>query len=121
MEAATLVVTPLVKNVDKIPGIHPNVDEGQTDDDWEMPLLFMTHMPVNFIQNIDVAAMSTFSAEYNDDGSQDECEPRTSPPKAGKIQEKGNHRAQSRKQSNPYAKPRVRGSVSDLQTSFSAL
>ncbi|RHY59752.1 hypothetical protein DYB30_004227 [Aphanomyces astaci] len=94
MEAATLVATPLVKNLDKIPGIHPNVDEGQADDDWEMPLLFMTHMPVNFIQNIDVAAMSTFSAEYNDDGSQDECEPRTSPPKAGKIQEKGNHRAQ---------------------------
>ncbi|ETW00772.1 hypothetical protein H310_07310 [Aphanomyces invadans] len=110
---AAVASAAMVNNVmAHIPGIHSSgVDEGMQDDDWEMPLLFMTTMPINFQHNADVAAMTTFSADYEDSDS----EPRKLPPKAGKIQERGKYRAQSRKQSNPYARPMSRPTVADLQ------
>ncbi|KAF0696025.1 Aste57867_13188 [Aphanomyces stellatus] len=87
-------------------------EDDEEDDSWEMPLLFMTNLPPNFKDNLDVAAISTFSADYEEESSDDEA--RKSPPKAGKVVEKGKYRAHSRKLSNPYAKSR-KANVAELQ------
>ncbi|OQS06946.1 hypothetical protein THRCLA_20252 [Thraustotheca clavata] len=75
------------------------------DDDWEMPLLFMTNLPLNFTDNADIAALSTFSEDYEEEEG-------TSLPKCGKIQDKGKYRVNSR--SKPYSKSR-KVNVAELQ------
>ncbi|CAK4128231.1 unnamed protein product [Aphanomyces euteiches] len=97
-----LLKRPLLENQD---------EDMNNDEEWEMPLLFMTSLPTNFMENVDVAAISTFSADYEEDLNEDAGK---SPPKAGKVQEKGKYRLHSRRQSNPYSKSR-KANVAELQ------
>ncbi|EQC42415.1 hypothetical protein SDRG_00150 [Saprolegnia diclina VS20] len=79
------------------------------EDDWDMPLLFMTSLPTNFKVNADIAALASFTDDY--EVSDDEG---PSPPKTGKVQDKTKFRSSSRHVAKPYAKSK-KANMAELQ------
>ncbi|OQR96537.1 hypothetical protein ACHHYP_15420 [Achlya hypogyna] len=77
------------------------------EEDWDMPLLFMMNLPSDFKHNADIAALSTFTEDYEEDEG-------PSPPKTGKVVDKAKFRLSSRKQATPYAKSR-KANMAELQ------
>ncbi|KDO29871.1 hypothetical protein SPRG_04938 [Saprolegnia parasitica CBS 223.65] len=65
------------------------------EDDWDMPLLFMTSLPTNFKVNADIAALASFTDDYE-------------------VQDKTKFRSSSRHVAKPYAKSK-KANMAELQ------
>ncbi|KAH7476535.1 hypothetical protein KRP22_000380 [Phytophthora ramorum] len=80
-----------------------DINANAAEDEDEMPLLFMDHLPANFTQNAQLAAMATFMADSDDDEDQNEV----SGAGSGSKQRRQSHHqiSRSKRRQQPYARP----------------
>ncbi|ETK91006.1 hypothetical protein F441_05490 [Phytophthora nicotianae CJ01A1] len=77
-----------------------------TEDEEEMPLLFMDELPPNFRQSAQLAAIATFMADSDDDAAVDCQEDASDTGNDNKQRRQLRHKsARTRRRQQPYAKP----------------